>query len=307
MFKKLKSFVLPIWFFIYDVFICIIEMYYWVNDGIYKHFHQQPIVKGIEETINYIVEHRCSVARYGDGEMKFVIGTETWFQKSNPMLKRRLTEILMMKNDKLIVCIPGIFGNLDVYADEFRTYWHKYIVRHRRQWYNVIDRTQIYYEAFVSRCYLPYKDKTRAEHFFDLWRKVWNNRDLLIVEGEKTRLGVGNDLFSNTKSVKRILGPNTGAFEYYDKLVEAVGQYEQDSLILIALGPTATVMAADLSNRGYQAIDIGHLDIEYEWFLRKVEKKVPIEGKFVNEAGAGVGVGECTDDMYNRQIVFKCI
>lgn len=305
--SALKSFILPIWFFLYDVFMYIIEIFYRMSDAIYKCFHHPPIVLGIEDTINYILEHHCSVARYGDGEMKFVIGTETWFQKSNPVLKKRLTEILKVKDDNLIVCIPGIFENLDIYADDFKDYWRKYIVRYRRRWYSVINRDQIYYEAFVSRCYLPYRDRTQAKHFFDLWKKVWNDRDLLIVEGEKTRLGVGNDLFCNAKSLKRILGPNTGAFEYYDKFVSAVKQYEKDVLVLIALGPTATVMAADLSNLGYQAIDIGHLDIEYEWFLRKVNRKVPVEGKFVNEAGAGIGVGECSDDTYNQQVVFRSV
>ena len=37
-------------------------------------------------------------------------------------------------------------------------------------------------------------------------------------------------------------------------------------LILLALGPTATVMAYNLAQKGYQAIDIGHIDIEYEWY-----------------------------------------
>jgi hypothetical protein len=37
-----------------------------------------------------------------------------------------------------------------------------------------------------------------------------------------------------------------------------------DKLILIALGPTATVLAYDLAKKGYQAIDIGHLPSCYE-------------------------------------------
>lgn len=44
-------------------------------------------------------------------------------------------------------------------------------------------------------------------------------------------------------------------------------------LVLIALGHTATVLAYDLAEVGYQAIDIGHIDIEYEWFLMRAPKK----------------------------------
>lgn len=46
--------------------------------------------------------------------------------------------------------------------------------------------------------------------------------------------------------------------------------------MLIALGPTATVMAYDLADMGYQALDIGNVDIEAEWFLRGVDEKIKI-------------------------------
>ena len=36
--------------------------------------------------------------------------------------------------------------------------------------------------------------------------------------------------------------------------------------VLIALGQTATVLAYDLSEAGLQAIDPGHVDVEYEWY-----------------------------------------
>lgn len=71
------------------------------------------------------------------------------------------------------------------------------------------------------------------------------------------------------------------------------------------MGPTATILAADLSTRGYQAIDIGHIDIEYEWSRMHVTHKVPVENKFVNEAGAGVGVGDINDIKYKNEIVCR--
>ena len=51
------------------------------------------------------------------------------------------------------------------------------------------------------------------------------------------------------------------------------------------MGPTATALAYDLYKLGYQAIDVGHIDIEYEWYLRKAREKINIKNKFVNEAG----------------------
>ena len=50
-------------------------------------------------------------------------------------------------------------------------------------------------------------------------------------------------------------------------------------MILITLGPTATILAYDLAMQGYQAIDLGQVDNEYEWFLRHATERIVIEGK----------------------------
>ena len=50
------------------------------------------------------------------------------------------------------------------------------------------------------------------------------------------------------------------------------------------MGPTATILCYDLAKAGFWAVDIGHIDIEYMWFLRKATEKTPIPGRHVNEA-----------------------
>ena len=77
----------------------------------------------------------------------------------------------------------------------------------------------------------------------------------------------------------------------------------KENLILLALGPTATILAYDLCRLGYQALDIGHIDIEYEWFLKKVDKKVPIENKYTFEAGNLIESDAFENKEYNKQIV----
>jgi hypothetical protein len=100
------------------------------------------------------------------------------------------------------------------------------------------------------------------------------------------------------------LAPNREAFEKYDMILEKVKMYSTEKyLILLALGPTATILAYDLAKLGYQAIDIGHIDIEYEWYRMGAMRKVPVKDKFVNEAGAGNGVGDITDEKYLSEII----
>lgn len=279
------------------------DYYYLLFDSIYRRVTPIPEVVGVRESIQHMLHTKCSVCRYGDGEMKFILGSETWFQKKSPLLRKRLTEILSSDEDNVMICIPNKFGVSKVYTDFENKHWKKNISHTRRTWYKYLNRKKIYYDAFISRCYMPYKDKTLAKEYFGLWKQIWDGRDLLIIEGEKTRLGVGNTLFDNVKSIRRILCPNTNAFDYYEQVISRVKDETVDKLILIAIGPTATVMAFDLAQLGYQAIDIGHLDIEYEWFLMKAQTKVPVNNKFVNEAGAGKGVGDNNDKKYLAEII----
>lgn len=138
-------------------------------------------------------------------------------------------------------------------------------------------------------------------------KTMWKGRDITVVEGEKTRLGVGNDLFEEANSCIRILGPGRDAFSKYSQILQAVLKTGKERLVLTAMGPTATVLAYDLAKHGYQALDIGHVDIEYEWYLRGVRKMVAIDGKYVSEVPGGSNVPKhIEDEKYNREIVERC-
>lgn len=81
---------------------------------------------------------------------------------------------------------------------------------------------------------------------------------------------------------------------------------ERSSLILFALGPTATIMVPFLVDTGYQALDIGHIDVEYEWYKLHATKKIPLVGRYVNEAGGFIE--EFNSDIlkkYDREIMAK--
>lgn len=100
--------------------------------------------------------------------------------------------------------------------------------------------------------------------------------------------------------------PSKSAFSVYDKILRNVLEvHEKEELILIALGPTATILAYDLAEKGVQALDVGHIDIEYEWFLRKDRTHKKIEGKFVSEAQGGSEVSAVKEQAYVSQIVMK--
>lgn len=297
---KFKKKILAIYDLSWALFFKLKDFIFILLDKVYCISHKPPHIINIVSTLEYIRDHKCSVSRYGDGEMKFVVGGETWFQPKSPLLKTKLKEILKSNIPNHIVCIPQWFDKNAQYS----TYSPKHCAYWRKRWYNNIDMNKTYYDAMISRCYIPFKNYDLSKKCFNIWQQIWNNKDLLIIEGEKTRLGVGNDLFANVKSIKRILCTNTNGFQYYSQLLSEAQKYDKDHLILLAVGPTATILAADLALLGYQAIDCGHVDIEYEWFLKKTTQRIPIHNKFVNEAGAGKFVGEINNQKYFDEIVY---
>lgn len=54
---------------------------------------------------------------------------------------------------------------------------------------------------------------------------------------------------------------------------------------------------------GIQALDIGQLDIEYEWYLRRAEKRIKIPGKCVAELEQWKEGIIMADQEYEDQII----
>lgn len=277
--------------------------FHYVTDKKYRNLRKVQILSP-EETVKYIVGHRPSVSRFGDGEFGLIAGKDTDFQDYNVEISTKLKEVLNSNMDNHIVCLPfpwKTFWKLKYQAFE---YWSSYLNKQLEQRILPnINFNKIYYDASFTRFYIDYKNDKNAKRMVPLIKQIWENRDICIIEGEFTRLGVGNDLLVNAKSVYRILAPSTNAYDKYDVLKETVKIYANKSdLILIALGMTATCLAYDLAKEGYQAIDIGHVDIEYEWFRMKTKERVPVKNKYVAETKDRL-IGDGNIDMlYINQI-----
>lgn len=279
----------------------VIILYNTVGKFIWK----KPMIKSIDETLDYIAENHCSVSRFGDGEFAVMLGSGyAGYQSYDNALSKRLRGVMEQPVENHIVCLPDIFGDLSSLKQESVEFNNGVLGNARRDWLNLIPMERDYYNSFFTRCYNMFLDKSNCPRWFDKCKSIWGGENVLIVEGKYSRLGVGNDLFAGAKSVQRIIGPSVNAYSKYDELLEAARQYGKDKLILIALGMTATVMAYDLAKEGYWAIDIGHIDVEYEWFLRGATKKVAIEGKFVNEAPGGrIVSGDATPEYWQQIII----
>lgn len=267
-------------------------------------YKQKPIVKSIDETLDYIIEQHCSVSRYGDGEFTVMLGVNcSGYQTYNIELGERLKEILQQPVGKHIVCLPDIFGDLSFLKESSMKFNKGMIAGSGIKWLSLIPQDRVYYNSFFTRCYNMFADKANCPRWFEKNKEIWEGQDVLLIEGEKSRLGVGNNLFAGARSLQRILGPAQNAYDKYEELYNFAIKYGEGKLILIALGMTATILAYDLANAGFWAIDIGHIDVEYEWYIRGATEKIALDGKFVNEAPGGRDVAALNDPVYQSQII----
>lgn len=279
-------------------------------DRFNQEFKQEDLfdisVMSIDETLDELLKTEKSLIRFGDGEFNIMNGYSIAFQEHNEELARGMKEILLTANqEEMLLCMPEVF---QAFKGEFpldynsETFWKKELDRYA-DFFKEYCQSKIYGSAFISRPYIYSKDRTRAFDQFEKMKQLFEGKDLLIVEGTTSRSGVGNDLFDKANSIKRIICPSHNAFSKIKEIREKILEHSEGRLILLMLGPTAKVLAYQLTQQGYRALDLGHIDSEYEWMQMKAETKVQLKHKHTAEFNFDQDIEFIDDEGYNRQIV----
>lgn len=238
---------------------------------------QFPEVLSFRKMLNQILAG-ASIARFGDGEFALAMGNDIPFQKGNNTLAKRLNEILRQpSDDKLLVCIPSF--NLTPPLPDFQQYiswWEQYWLKN----WTTLSKVFVnkwYGNALFSREYIF------PEILIEDIKKIWYNLDVVFVVPSNGRFVYDQRLFGNIKSKTEINVPPQNAFDEYDRILNECLAQAKDKLFFISAGPTATVLAADLSAHGYQALDMGHFPNAYHTYLG--EAPLPEYTSMVRENG----------------------
>lgn len=234
-------------------------------------------VHSIEETIEELIRTEKSMVRFGDGEITMIRGRSLSFQQAENDIAEGLKRLLSYQHENMIVGIPEIFGDLSIYRKESRQFWKDHLLFGRKIYEKYCNPDRIYYNSYITRFYYPIADKSRSGAWIEGIRQIWKDKDVVVVEGERTHNGVGNDLLDTAGSVERIIGPSEQAYCKVDEMLECCKEYSKDRLFLLSLGIAAKFLAEKLFLEGYRVIDIGNLDMEYEWYLRQANSKEKIE------------------------------
>lgn len=255
------------------------------------------------------VKEGKSLIRFGDGEFAIMAGREgrQKFQHYDTGLAKRLCEIISVNEEGLMIAVADNYGSLKKYNMDgmqgIRNYMTKEVrLEHR----TFLDLNRTYHNAYISRPYVLFDDNQTDAPLkrFRQLKQIWDGRDVIFVEGALTRLGVGNDLFDNAASIRRIEAPATSSFDRYDDILQAALKHaEKNTLFLVALGPSAGVLVYDLYCAGFQAVDVGHIDLEYEWYLNGSGERSEVRTKYNNELLGGDQVEDIDDREYYAQII----
>lgn len=267
-----------------------------------------PVIESSEKILRKMKEDKSSLCRFGDGEFEIMRGfSRPWFQTPDVTLKERLIEVMNARDPDVNLAIAQNYTGFECYTENAADGIRKYMSDGTRTAIlEFLDMKYVYYNAYVTRPYMIYRDKENADLLFPIWKTIWEDRSVVIVEGKYGRNGINNDLFAGAKRIRRIVCPDKNAWSVYGRIKTAVKSIvEKDDLICISLGPTATVLAYDLAQMGFQAIDIGQIDNEYDWYRLGVQERVPIKGKMVAEVRNNDCLDSFIDDGYFSQIVTK--
>ena len=260
-------------------------------------------VQTIDETLDYILEYQSSIARFGDGEAAIMLGQSINYQKYDPNLAEELKFIFSQESSStLVIGLQEGLKNRFSFVPDALAFWRQYLEDYE-EFYLDYCKNAWYGSTFISRPYIDFLDKSKAKSQFEKLKKLWEGKDILIVEGYASRSGVGNDLFDGAKSIKRIICPSRHAYDKKNEIMEEIMNHADGRLVLLMLGPTAKVLAYQLATKGMQAIDIGHVDSEYEWMQMGAETKILLHNKHTAEFNLDTEIELADDEAYFSQVV----
>lgn len=267
-------------------------------------------IYSFEETLTQLVDKEKSLVRISDGDIRLFAKKSISYQVFDDQLVYEIKEIILnyKVNDKYLLAInPSFEGR---FSKQTRFFWYQYFFQNRVSFFRYFNNGFSYYDASVVWPSAIFEDYYSLEKIYQKFRSIWTEKNIVVIEGEFTRNGVGNDLFQNASSVRRIIGPSKNGYEKINEIVLFIQSIPQVDLILISFGPAAKPLSMNLININYRVIDFGHFDSYYEMFLNKSDKLLFNTHKHtagLTDSSDYTELIELKDDSYFNQIIKRFV
>ncbi len=209
-----------------------------------------PVIKE-RKTLKELIKGK-SIARFGDGELRLALGISVGHQQAVPKLVEELNHILQ-KPTQCLVGIPYIENRSPRAAT-----WRHYGVDKYTKLYNPEKQ---YYSAFITR-----PDSAPWIATDDYWgdiKSLYAGKDVIVVSGSRKGFRP-EEMENDVKSLRFIETLPQEAYAEIDRIEAEIGG-DISKTVLLAVGATATVLAYRLAERGFHALDLGHLPM----FMRR--------------------------------------
>lgn len=240
----------------------------------------RPKIKSADETIKDLINYRASFCRFGDGEFNLINGQSIPFQRYDEKLSGRLKEVFNASSKNIFIGIPRFYFHNEPFLQNVQKYFvHTWASKNRKLIVSMTDEKTQYYDTASTQLYAMYK-KFDFDAYFSQIKSIWLDRDIVLVCGNTVFDKLEHNIFSCARSVECIYAPSKDAYAHYDSILTQIKKNEKSKLIIIILGPTATVLAYDLALEGYQALDFGHIAKDYDFYCKKIEHNSDSIGKF---------------------------
>ena len=234
-----------------------------------------PKVKNSEETVEALIHEKKSICRFGDGEISLIKGRSIPFQSVSPTLSHRLKEVLQSDDQNVMLGINYSYWHYK--KSPYKTvekFYNNCVSRNLTRNLNsitaLLSNTKRYYSSTFT---IPFSTSNRGnfDSFYSKVKAIWQDKDITIVCGNTVFDNIKNNIFDCAKSIDFIDAPSQNAFNHYTDLLETVKQVDKNRMLILILGPTATILAYDMAKLGYRALDMGHIAKDYDWYKKQVK------------------------------------
>ena len=225
-----------------------------------------PKVLNEKDTFKLVRDKKMNLARYGDGEFKLARGASIRLQSGSKEIQYHMQNILMNPNPNVLPAIQNIYDPklFNMLPPGKKKFWQTY---KSPEILKFIDPGRVYGSSFVGR-----KDNAPWISCDDIleWRTLWEDQVVISVVGH---VKWDIDIIDNTKKKITINGPPSEAFSEFDtiyKKIKDAWEKENAYVVVLHLGPTATILANELAKDGIWAIDLGSWQFNYSCECRKM-------------------------------------
>lgn len=204
-----------------------------------------------EDLINYIMKNKLSLIRFGDGEYRIMYSKKSiHYQDYSELLRNELLAIFKnySVNSKYMICIPSFFKNNCLWFIKNHSKYAMCFAKPRLVFRKKQNSKLEYGDSFIF-------GKNKEE----IYNKIWKNKNkIILIHNNEKWVNQFNKKYK--KNAIFIKCSKTNSYKQINNIEQRVLNIRdvKDYLILISSGPMAKILAYRLSNKGIQAIDVGH-------------------------------------------------